>query len=226
MKNKILTNAVTVLALFGLLLASGCVSDPELDRKVTRYRPNVGNRDIGTWQAVDEKGSSQSGNTVDASWTRPLRRGDKVMIYLRGIPRPEEKPDIVDDRGEVSLPLINKIKIEGLTTSEAEDLIEKAYVNGGYYKKIAITIVAQEDEYYIRGEVKRPGKYPLRPGMTLLQAISAAMGYTDFAKPKDIQLTRGGKNLQYNAKRIGEGEEKDPIIKPGDNIVVGRKIFL
>lgn len=238
MKDKIVNGAAAILTLVGLIFSAGCVSDSVLDRKISQYRPNVDDRDVASWQAAADGEKPVDGNpggvnpypdkdpTLRPFWVTPIRRGDKVMIYLRGIPTPEEKPDIVDDRGEISLPFINKIKIEGMTTSEAENLIEQAYIKGGYYNSIAVTIVTQEDEYFIRGEVKRAGRYPLRPGMTLLQAISGASGYTEFSKPGKIQVIRDNKKLHYDAEKIEEGKEKDPGIKPGDIIIIGRRWFL
>jgi polysaccharide export outer membrane protein len=157
---------------------------------------------------------------------RTLRQGDRVSISLRGI-RPEtEWKDVIDDRGELNMPLLGPTHVEGKTTWAAESVIEDAYVARGYYKSINVTIVCQEDEFFIRGEIVRPSRYPLSTGLTLTRAIITAGSYTDFADPRKISIFRGDKVFKYDAKKIEKLEEKDPVILPDDVIVVAQKIIL
>jgi len=158
--------------------------------------------------------------------TRVLKRGDKVQIYLRDIPLPEEIKDEVDAGGTVNLPLIGITQLEGRSTAEAEDLIEKMYVDGGYYRKISVIVMAEEDEYFVQGEVKREGRYPLTRDVTVLQAIVTAGGYTDFAKKSQVKIISGNEVVVVDTDKIEERKVKDPLIKPGDIVVVPRKIFL
>jgi polysaccharide export outer membrane protein len=79
---------------------------------------------------------------------------------------------------------------------------------------------------YILGEVNRAGAYPLLPGMTMLQALSSAGGFTQFAKEKSIYLLRqvDGKQEKYpfNYKDVvgGKKSEQNVLLKAGDTIVV------
>lgn len=159
---------------------------------------------------------------VDSERRKLLKRGNKLHIQLRGIPRPEDITDEVDSFGEVNLPYIGKVRIEGLTTSGAEERIEKRYVDGGIYQRITVIVVAEEDQYYIRGEVRAPGRYPLSGDVTLLQAIATAGGYTDFARMTKIMIIRGDKMTEYDARDIERLKVPDPFIKANDNIVVPR----
>lgn len=157
---------------------------------------------------------------------RVLRRGDKVHISLRGIPVPESIEYVVDGSGSVSLPLVQPIVVAGLTPAEAGRAIERAYVDGGIYKKITIVLVALGDDYFIRGEVKKPDRYPLTPDLTLLRAIATAGGYTDFAKRTQVRVIRGDDVMVFNAEKVERRRDPDPSIERGDIIVVGRRIFL
>lgn len=157
---------------------------------------------------------------------RLLRRGDRLMISLRGIPRPEDVSEVVDDDGHINLPLIGLVKIEGISTAEAEKAIQSAYVSGGFYRDINVIIVAQEDAVFVRGEVTRPGKYPLVGDTTLLMAIAAAGGYTDYANPRKIRVIRGDEVHNLNATRIEARQEDDFLLHPNDIVIVERRIFL
>ena len=156
---------------------------------------------------------------------RYIKRGDELTIFLTGIPHPQELVYVVDDRGFVNLPLIGSVSVDGKSTAETETLIERAYIRGGYYKKINIIVVPQKEEYFVQGEVRRQDKYFLSGDLSLLQAISEAGGYTPYANRKKIKVIRDGNGVFYNGKEIEEGKQEDPIIKAGDIIVVWRRWY-
>lgn len=157
--------------------------------------------------------------------TRILEKGDKLVIYLKAIPVPEEIKDVIDHKGEVNLPYIGRVCIAGKSTSDAEKLIEQKYIDEGYYKRITVIIVAQEKVYYVRGEVNRPGVFEIRPETTLLQAIASAGGYTKWAKKTQVKILRDKTILIFDTTQIEGGIIPDPVIEPGDIIVVPQRIL-
>lgn len=221
-----------------LALVTGCASNPLRGQRVARYRPRVDGRDVTLPDrmvveppaaAAGTNNAARTGTGMDGvrMATRSLQVGDKVAIYLFGIPEPGEIQDVIDDRGNVKLPLIESVKIAGRTTYEAEKMIESAFVDRGYYRKIEISVVAlsvlaREDGCYVRGEVKRPGRYPWTADLTLMKAIIGAGGFTEYANPRKVQITRGSENRTYDTAKIEKGEVKDPPIKAGDIIIVRR----
>jgi protein involved in polysaccharide export with SLBB domain len=77
--------------------------------------------------------------------------------------------------------------------------------------------------FYIAGEIKSPGEKLLRPGITLTQAILASGGLV--RKARQIQLARAGENgllavSAYRLEDITSGKIPDPVIKPGDRIMI------
>jgi polysaccharide export outer membrane protein len=88
-----------------------------------------------------------------------------------------------------------------------------------------IVLQVNSPKYFVIGNVARTGTYPLRTETSLLQALSLAGGFTQFASPKNIKLIRntGGKQdlrkVNYN-KMIDEGGEGNFLLKSGDTIVV------
>jgi polysaccharide export outer membrane protein len=220
--------SVVLLALF-----SGCISSNYIsDKRIARYRPKVNDR--GSFLPLQSATVASASSIGDVAGTntmvRMLKRGDKVIVELRGIPSPESIRGEVDELG-INLPLVGRVRIDGKTTFEAEKLIEKTYIDGGFYTKINVIVLSQDDEYFVTGEVNKQDKYLMTGDRTLLQAITAAGGYTDFAKKNRVKVMRKGLGkdkqiLYFDCERIEQGKEKDPIIKPGDIIEVPRRLFL
>lgn len=143
-----------------------------------------------------------------------------------------KEPDVsrvvpVRPDGKISLPLLNDVQAAGLTPAQlAAQVTEslKKYVTNPQVTVIVTTINSQR--VYILGEVTRPGAFPLLPGMSVLQALSSAGGFTQFAKVKSIFVRRmeDGKEVKYpfNYKDVinGKKPEQDILLKAGDTIVV------
>jgi polysaccharide biosynthesis/export protein len=129
--------------------------------------------------------------------------------------------------GKISLPLLNDVQAAGLTPTQlAAQVTEslKKFVTDPQVTIIVTTINSQR--IYIMGEVIRAGAYPLLPDMTVLQGLSSAGGFTQFANTKKIYVLRqeNGKQEKYpfNYKEVVAGKRADQnfILKAGDTIVV------
>jgi len=129
--------------------------------------------------------------------------------------------------GKISLPLLNDVQAAGFTPSQlAEQITEslKKYVTNPQVTVIVNQINSQR--IYILGEVNRAGAYPLLPNMTVLQGLSSAGGFTQFANIKKIYVlrTENGKQTKYpfNYKEVTNGKSPDQniVLKAGDTIMV------
>src|SRR6202789_3456425 len=129
--------------------------------------------------------------------------------------------------GRISLPLLNDVQAAGLTPAAlAAQITEslKKYLTNPQVTVIVTTINSQR--VYISGEVVRPGAFPMLPGMTVMQALTSAGGFTPFAKMKSIYVLRddNGKKVKFpfNYKEAinGKNSEQDIALKAGDTIVV------
>lgn len=170
--------------------------------------------------------------TIDelATGTRPLRSDDHVIVTLHAtaLDGSQRHEDIVDGAGYITLPLINDVRVGGLTTSEAEKLILETYQNGGFYNKIAVTVVCkgmiQEKTYSVTGETAKRGLFPYKEGMTLLEAVIQAGDLSRFANGTVI-LTRNGVSTSYDLDRIKRGKDENPLIRPRDVIEAKAKFL-
>lgn len=130
--------------------------------------------------------------------------------------------------GKISIPLLNDVQAAGLTAMQLSDNIAqglKKYVKGD---PVVTVVVAQvnSQRYYVLGEVMHPGVFPLLPGLTALQAISTAGGFTQFANEKKIYILRESngqaQKLPFNYKDVVQGKDlrQNIELKPGDTIVI------
>ncbi len=154
---------------------------------------------------------------------RVLQSGDRLEIYLHGIPESQNLPVVVDENGYITMPLIGQVRTAGKTASQLERLIEILYVEQDYYRSITCVVIPPRIEFFVRGEVRQPGRYPLTRDITLLQAIALAGGYTEYAQPRRINILRGSESFTVNARNIERGNKTSPPIKAGDVVVVPRR---
>ena len=129
--------------------------------------------------------------------------------------------------GKITYPLIGEITAQGMTASELKKTITDKLQN--FVTAPEVTVIVKESRsqvVYTIGKLMKPGPYPLAPGMTVMQALSAAGGFAEWADPKNILIIRkeGGKetHLRFNYKEFTSGEnlQQNILLKPGDTIVV------
>jgi polysaccharide export outer membrane protein len=129
--------------------------------------------------------------------------------------------------GKISFPLIGEVIAEGKTVTELKQTIASKLQN--FVTAPEVTVIVKESRsriVYIIGKVTKPGPYPLAPDMTVVQALSAAGGFTEWADTKDILINRRegnkGAQLKFNYKEFTGGRNlgQNILLKPGDTIVV------
>ncbi|HTS93194.1 MAG TPA: polysaccharide biosynthesis/export family protein [Stellaceae bacterium] len=126
----------------------------------------------------------------------------------------------VNDQGLVALPLIGQVKVGGLTISEAQDLITQKYGKDYLVSPRVNVEVLNYRPFFILGEVKNPGSYPYVSGMTVLNAVALAGGYTPRANRNNITAKRA------TSPQAGEAEvQEDTVVLPGDVIRIHERFF-
>jgi len=86
-------------------------------------------------------------------------------------------------------------------------------------------IVPDAEKAIVRGEVRSPGMYEVSSDMTLLQLLVMAGDFNDRAARGSVKLTRKNEQGKPVDTRISSKEYSTFIVKPGDVILVGRRIF-
>ena len=133
---------------------------------------------------------------------------------------------VVRPDGKISMPLIQDVMAEGQTAAELAITIQQRLLD--FIKEPQVSVIVLQvnaPKFYVMGNVVRPGTYPLRGETSVLQALSLAGGFTQFASPRNIKLIRNtaGKQevrkVNYN-NMIDEGGEGNYLLRSGDTIVV------
>jgi polysaccharide export outer membrane protein len=149
-----------------------------------------------------------------------------------------QEPDLrsilrVSNEGTVAFPLIGTVPVGGMTPQEAAHAVQ-ARLAQGYLANPQVSVMVQsfsKHNFTVLGEVQKPGSYdmPDQQGVTVLQAIGIAGGYTRIANPSKVILMRRveGKQkiFQLNAARMASGHTDSMTVLPGDIITVSQSLF-
>jgi protein involved in polysaccharide export with SLBB domain len=168
-----------------------------------------------------------AGTTSDDEIMSRLRSGDQLSIRMdTGQPKDQAPPSevIIDEDGDISLPLVGRIKAGGLTASELAERIQANYVPR-YYVRCNATVLVAQRFFYVGGEVRNPNRFLWSDDTTLLKAVNTAGGFTDYANRRKVQLIRGKETQAFNCEELQRNPTKDVAIRPGDSITVPRSIF-
>jgi polysaccharide export outer membrane protein len=126
----------------------------------------------------------------------------------------------IDSNGQVSIPLAGHIKAADLTTKQLERSITSALAKGIVRDPRVNVEVALYRPYYILGEVKKGGEYPYRLGLTVMDAVASAGGFTYRANEGKVYLRRAGTGVE-DVYAL----DAPILVFPGDNIRVPERYF-
>jgi polysaccharide biosynthesis/export protein VpsN len=150
-----------------------------------------------------------------------LGSGDRLSIVFFGKHVGDLSGEYeIDGAGMIPMPLVGSIRIQGLTLAEAEAAIKAAY-QPDYVKDPRLSLqVLNYRPFYIMGQVNSPGSYPYVNGITVLEAVVIAGGFTKRARESSMQIIRG-----TDKTRTKEDATPDTVILPGDVIEVPQRYF-
>lgn len=157
--------------------------------------------------------------TASAGYEYRLGSGDKIRLIVFGEPDLSGEFTISGD-GMVSLPLIKEVRATGLTATQLQANVENAFKEG-YLRDPRVSIeVLTFRPFYILGEVNKPGEYPYSNGITVVNAVALASGYTYRANQKKVFIRHAGTTV----------EEEVPLttmtmVAPGDTVRIAERYF-
>ena len=150
--------------------------------------------------------------------------GPQDLLFIRVWREPDFTfPVAVRPDGRISIPLVGELKAAGQTPLQLAGALGQSL--NQYLNKPDVTVFVTEvrsQKYYINGEVNHPGSFPLVTPMTVLEALSHAGGFRDFANTKKIRVLRGAKVFFFNYKDVTNGKhlEQNIYVENGDQIIV------
>ncbi|MEQ8405935.1 MAG: polysaccharide biosynthesis/export family protein [Oceanicaulis sp.] len=148
-----------------------------------------------------------------------LGAGDQVRIIVFD----EEELSgefVVDGDGMVSLPLIGEVRAENRTVRGFQAAVADA-LRGGYLNDPRVNVeVLNYRPYYILGEVETSGEYPYTDGLTVMNAVATAGGFTYRANTRRVFIRRAGASEEVEVPL-----NADLRVRPGDTIRIAERFF-
>jgi len=168
----------------------------------------------------EQSALAQGSTTASPLSDYQLSTGDRVRLIVFNQPELTGEYQI-DATSMLSLPLIGRVPAGGLKPVELERQVA-AKLNDGYLKDASVSVeVVAFRPFYIIGEVKTPGSYPYVWGMSVLNAVALAGGFTYRAKESSFYLLR----TEPTGKKIRLDVAQETAVLPGDVITVRERFF-
>jgi polysaccharide export outer membrane protein len=174
--------------------------------------------------------AQQSGSAPPAS-APPLRIGSGDLIEVSMYDSPDLSGRFrVNEKGDIALPLLGPVHVEGETAEEAGRTVEKRYVDADILKPSNARATVFIAEYAsqgitVAGEVKAGGLFPALGVRMFNDVMIAAGGVTQLAASKVIIIRRGDPDhpvtVEYNPEALTPVIPQIQIF-PGDAIMVPR----
>jgi polysaccharide export outer membrane protein len=150
--------------------------------------------------------------------------GPEDILAIRVWREPELSQGVqVRPDGKITMQLVGELQAAGLTPAQLQAKVVEAlseYINKPEVNVALMSV--QSKKYYITGEVTRPGTFPLVVPITVLEALTNAGAFREFANTKKITILRNGKILKFNYNDVVKGKNMDQniMLENGDYIVV------
>lgn len=160
-----------------------------------------------------------------------LGPGDLFQLEIVGEKDLPKEYQVAAD-GTVTLPYIHTVQVAGLEPQQVAAEVRKRLMEGQVLTDPSVVVTVKEyrsKNVTLLGQVQKPGRFPITPGMTLLQAVSLSGGFTSIAQAGRVSLTRTtagkSKTVVVDVEEIYEGRAQDIPLQAGDSIYVPERVF-
>ena len=127
---------------------------------------------------------------------------------------------VVDSSGSISMPLVGEVRARGLTVREFRTELERV-LSAGYLNDPRVSAeVINFRPFFIMGEVESSGEYPYSDGLTVINAVARAGGFTYRANTRVAFIKRAGA-----AQEVAVPLTQTLRVMPGDTIRIGERFF-
>ena len=151
--------------------------------------------------------------------------GDELDISVYDVPELTQHVR-VENTGDISLPLVERIHVAGLSSEQAQEVIERALENGGFIKNPHVAVFVKEytnGGIVVQGQVNRPGVYPAYGQRRLSDVLLQAGGPTQTAADK-VSIVRPGQTspIIFRMSDSDVGKSAEFAVLPGDTVNVAK----
>lgn len=170
--------------------------------------------------AVGPSIGAPSAKAVSPLSSYRLASGDVISIQVFGEEDLSREKIRLSDAGTISYPVLGEIRVLGLTVGELEQFIANG-LRGKYLVNPKVSVSIQEyRQFFVNGQVEKPGGYSYLPGLTVRKAISLAGGFKERADAGKIFIIH-----DTDSGQKPERADQNAVVLPGDIITVEESFF-
>jgi polysaccharide export outer membrane protein len=137
----------------------------------------------------------------------------------------------VGPQGDVIFPLCKRVVVGGLSPNGAAERI-RACLADGFMRDPQVSVLVKEynsKKVFVFGEVQKPGTFTFEDGMSIVQAVTLAGGFTKTAAQNSTSVTRRVQGqevkVRVNVQDIALGKAPNFTLEPGDIVFVPESLF-
>lgn len=174
----------------GLVIELPMSSNPEVTWR--------GDAVLVRWGLGSSKGTARSGDAfgLDKTPSYPLGPGDKLQITVYNV-EDMNQTVTVDPGGFITFPVLDKVMVQGLSVNELQKKLEDQLAQFVKNPQVNIQLLEYGSRFVnVMGQVRQPGRIPLKGTLKILDAISQAGGFTDNAGDVEVQRRDTSGQLQ------------------------------
>ena len=149
-----------------------------------------------------------------------LGSGDVITVQVLGEEDLKRDRIRLSDAATISYPILGEIRLLGKTVGELETLIRDG-LKGRYLLNPQVTVTINEyRNFFINGQIERPGGYQFIPGLTVRKAVSLAGGFKERAAKDKIFVIR-----EDDRSNTPQRVDQNAAVGPGDILTVEESFF-
>ena len=160
-----------------------------------------------------------------------LGAGDVFSVRVYGEDSMTGSHQVAPD-GTINFPLLGAVQVSGLEPTEVANKIQHELQERDLMRSPHVSVYVEQyssKRVSVVGAVANPGTFPLEPGMTVVQAISMAGGFSSLADRDATVVTRkvAEEIIRYRVPvaRVTKGQAADIEVAAGDIIFVPERLF-
>ena len=186
---------------------------------------------IGVYAAGCRTTNPSRASTEAGEDDTTLGPGDTFEVRVYGEEDLSNKYRVAQD-GTIDFPLIGRVEVAAREPTEVADMIASRLRDGEVLREPQVSVLVEEynsKRISVMGAVSQSGTFAMRSGLTVVQAISLAGGFTPLANRNGTVITRrvGGDLKRFNVRveDMTRGEADDVLLRAGDIVYVPERLF-
>ena len=138
----------------------------------------------------------------------------------------------VTQDGSIDFPFIGQVRVGGMRPPEVASIISQRLREGDFLRQPQVSVFVQEynsKNISVMGEVEQAGNFAITPGLTVVQAINLAGGFTSIANENSTVVTRRidgtPRRFRVPVSAVSQGRADDFPLQAGDIVYVPQRVF-